>query len=64
MAGKKWIQEAIAPSSKGALRRKLGVKKGATIPTDKLESVAKNSKNAKTKKQANLALTLKKLRKK
>ena len=63
-AGKKWIQKAIAPSSKGALRRKLGVKKGQTIPAEELESVAKNAKSPKTRKQANLAITLKKLRKK
>lgn len=60
---KKWIQDAIAPSSRGALRKKLGAKKGESIPVEKLEKATK-SKNPKTVKQANLALTLRKMKNK
>jgi len=60
----KWIQKAISPYSKGALRKKLGVKKDKNIPMDELKSTAKNSKSPKTRKQANLAITLNKMRKK
>lgn len=60
----KWIQKAISPKSKGALRKKLGAKKGENIPMEKLESAAKKSKSPKTRKQANLAITLKKMPKK
>jgi len=61
MAKKKnWIADAI--EHKGALRKKLHVKEGATIPESKLEK-AEHSKNPKTKKQAVLAKTLSKLRK-
>lgn len=59
----KWIQKAISPSSKGALRKKLGAKKGENIPVNKLEK-AENSKNPTTRRQASLAMTLKKLNKK
>lgn len=61
--GQKWIQKALKKSTKGALRKKLGVKKGMDIPEAKLEKAA-HSKNPKTRKQANLAMTLKKMRKK
>lgn len=60
MKKKNWIQDAI--QSPGALRKKLGAKKGKTIPTAKLEAAAK--KKGKTGKQARLAMTLKKLSKK
>jgi len=60
---KKWIQEAIKPSSKGALRKSLGVKKGHKIPEEMLEKASK-SKNPTTRKRADLAITLKKIRKK
>lgn len=60
---KKWIQKAINPANKGALRKKLGVKKGKDIPVAKLEK-AEKSKNPTTRKQANLAMTLRKIRKK
>lgn len=56
----KWIQKAI--KHKGALREKLGVKEGKKIPEKKLKK-AEHSKNPKTRKQAALAETLKKLRK-
>lgn len=59
---KKFIQKAINPEHKGALRRKLGVKEGQNIPTAKLKK-AENSKNPTTRKQATLAMTLKKMRK-
>lgn len=58
----KFIQKAINPEHKGALRRKLGVKKGNDIPAAKLEK-AENSKNPTTRKQANLAETFKNMRK-
>lgn len=63
MAKKKWIQEAINPDNKGALRKKMGVKKGETIPLKSLKSEAKNAKSPVTRKQANLAMTLKKMKK-
>ena len=58
---KKWIQKAI--KRPGALRKKLGVKKGQKIPKSKLKTAAK-SKNPRTRKQANLAMTLSKMRRK
>ena len=57
---KKWIQKAI--KNPGALRKKLGVKGNKTISAKKLNKAAK-SKNPTTRKRANLAKTLKKLRK-
>ena len=57
---KKWIAGAI--KKPGALRKSLGVKKGAKIPTAKLNKAA-HSKNPTTKKRANLAKTLRKLKK-
>jgi hypothetical protein len=57
---KKWIQKAISPDTKGVLRKKLGAKKGQDIPEAKLEK-AEKSKNPTTRKQANLAMTLKKI---
>ncbi len=57
----KFIQKAI--KHPGALRKKLKVKKGNKIPLDKLEK-ASHSKNSTTKKQANLAITLRKMRNK
>ena len=59
----KFIQKAINPQHKGALRKKLGAKEGMPIPADKLKK-AENSKNPLTRKQATLAMTLKSLRKK
>jgi len=63
MGSKKWIQDAIKPSSKGALRKKLGAKKNENIPVEKLEK-ATRSKDPTTRKQANMAVTLKKIGKK
>jgi hypothetical protein len=57
---KKWIQGADI--KKGALRKKLGVKDGQDIPAAKLKK-AEHSKNPKTRKQAVLAETFKKMRK-
>ena len=57
---KKWIQSADI--KKGALRKKLGVKDGQDIPAAKLKK-AEHSKNPKTRKQAVLAETFKKMRK-
>lgn len=59
---KNWIQKAIKPSNKGALRKKLGAKEGMPIPMDKLKK-AEKSKNPTTRRQASLAVTLKKLHK-
>ena len=60
MAKKKWIQKMHM--KKGALHEDLGVKKGKKIPTAKLKK-AEHSKNAKTKKRAILAETLKHMHK-
>ena len=56
----KWIQGAINPAHKGALRKTLHVKKGEKIPEKKLEK-AEHSKNPKTAKRAKLAENLKKM---
>ena len=56
----KWIQGAI--KHKGKLHRELGVPEGEKIPAKKL-SKAEHSKNPTIRKEANLAKTLKKLRK-
>lgn len=60
---KKWIQDAIKPISKGALRKSLGVKKGQKIPVKMLEKATK-SKNPTIRKRADLAITLRKMKKK
>ena len=60
MAKKNWIAGAI--KHPGALREKLGAKKGEPIPEKKLEAAAK--KGGTTGKQARLAETLKGLKKK
>lgn len=59
--GDNWIADAT--KNKGALRKKLGAKKGEKIPAAKLKKAAK-SKNPKLKKEAVLAETLGKMRKK
>lgn len=58
---KKWIQEAI--KHPGALHKKLKVAKGKKIPMSKIKK-AEHSKNPSLRKEANLAETLKGLRKK
>lgn len=55
-----WIQGAI--KHKGSLRRSLHVKKGEKISEKKMEK-AEHSKNPTTRRRANLARTLSKLRK-
>ena len=57
-SGKKWIQGAI--KRPGALRKKLGVKPGKKITTAQLNKASKSS-NPRTRRQANLAKTLKKM---
>jgi hypothetical protein len=57
---KEWIQTAI--KDKGSLRKSLKVKKGENIPEAKLEK-ATHSSNPKLAKRANLAKTLRGLRK-
>ena len=57
---KKWIQEAIKPQNKGALRKELGVKAGQKIPAKKLAAAAK--KPGKEGQRARLAETLKKMK--
>tara|TARA_R110000824_G_scaffold293223_2_gene481571 strand:+ start:6494 stop:6712 length:219 start_codon:yes stop_codon:yes gene_type:complete len=57
---KDWIKGAV--KRPGALRKKLGVKKGKKITAAQLNKAAK-SKNPLTRKQANLAKTFKKMRK-
>lgn len=56
---KKWIQDAIKPSTKGALRAALGAKEGKNIPAKKLEKASKEP--GKMGQRARLAQTLKKL---
>lgn len=58
---KKWIGEVV--KRPGALRSKLGIKTGQKIPMNKLKK-AEHSENPLTRKQANLAETLKKIHKK
>ena len=55
MAKKKWIKGAI--KNPGGLHRALGVAEGQKIPSDKLAK-AKNSKNPRVRRMANLATTL------
>jgi hypothetical protein len=57
---KKFIQKAI--KHPGALHRELGVPEGKTIPVSKMRK-ALHSDNPKMRKQANLAKTLRGLRK-
>lgn len=59
---KQWIQKAITPSSKGKLHKALGIPLDQTIPGDVLLK-AMNSSNPRIAKMANLANTLKKIRK-
>ena len=56
-----WIAAATA-KNKGALRKKLGAKKGKKIPAKKLNAAAK--KGGKIGKEARLAKTLRTIRKK
>ncbi len=56
----KWIQGAI--KHPGKLHRELGVPEGEKIPAKKLEK-AEHSKNSTIRREANLAETLKGLRK-
>lgn len=58
---KDWIADAI--KNPGALHKKLNVPQGQSIPADKLEK-ASQSDNPTTKRQANLAKTLKKINRK
>jgi hypothetical protein len=58
---KNWIQKAIKPKNKGSLRKKAGVKKDEKIPVRWLRKAIK-SDDPKTRKQAQLALTLRKMR--
>lgn len=59
---KKWIQEAI--KKPGALRKTLGAKKGKDIPVSKLKKAAAGKGvSPKTEKRAELALTLRKMKK-
>ena len=59
MAKEKWIAEAI--KKPGALRKELHVKKGKNISEKKLEKAA-HSDNPKLAKRANLAKTLRGIR--
>lgn len=61
MAKKKWIKGAIG--EKGGLHHSLGIPENEKIPESKLRA-ATHSKNPTTRKQANLAITLKGFRKK
>jgi hypothetical protein len=59
---KKWIQEALPPSSKGKLHKALGVAADKKIPEGKLKAAEK--KGGKVGKEARLAETLKGFKKK
>lgn len=59
---KNWIKGAI--KHPGSLRKTLGAKKGENIPVSKLKSAASGKGvSPKTEKRAELALTLRNLRK-
>lgn len=59
----KWIQSALSKKgSKGKLHRELGVPQGEKIPAKKMAK-ALHSKSPSIRREANLAKTLKKLRK-
>lgn len=61
--GEMWINKALSKKgSKGKLHRELGVPQGEKIPAKKLKK-AEHSKNPTIRREANLAKTLKKLRK-
>lgn len=63
VGSKKWIQGAI--KKPGALRRTLKAKPGKDIPVSKLKKAAAGKGvSPKTEKRAELALTLRKMRKK
>jgi hypothetical protein len=55
----KWMQDAVKPENKGALRKELHVKAGEKIPAKKLAKAA-HSSNPKLRKRAALAKTFKK----
>lgn len=57
----KWIQNAVSKHP-GKLHRELGVPQGEKIPAKKLQK-AEHSKNMTIRREANLAETLKGLRK-
>jgi len=57
---KKWIQKAIHPGKKGALKKALHVPAGEKIPAGKLAAAAK--KGGKVGQRARLAMTLRKLK--
>jgi hypothetical protein len=57
----KWIQKALNPKTKGALRAELGAKPGKPIPAGKLAKAAKAP--GKLGQRARLAETLKGLKK-
>ena len=61
MMAKMWIKEATS-KNKGKLHRELHVKEGEKIPAKKLAK-AEKSKNPTIRKEANLARTLKGLKK-
>ena len=56
----KWIQKAIHPGKKGALKKALDVPTGQKIPSKKLAMAAK--KGGKLGQRARLAMTLRKLK--
>jgi hypothetical protein len=58
-----WISKALPKTSKGKLHEKLGVPEGEKIPAKKLAK-AENSKSSTLRKEADLAKTLKKMKKK
>ena len=59
---KNWIGKAV--KKPGALRKSLGIKKGATIPTKLLKKAASGKLGKKTAQRARLAPTFRKMRRK
>ena len=59
---KNWVKKVVKNMDKGGLHRSLGVPAGEKIPVSKIKAAAKSG-SPKVKKQANLALTFRKMKK-
>ena len=58
---RKWIADAVPPSHKGLLHKKLGVKSGKKIPEKKLEK-AEKSKSSTLRHEAQFAENMRKMK--
>lgn len=56
---KKWIQQAISPSTKGNFHKALGIPQGQKIPESRIKSAEKSS-NPHMRKMANFAMNVRK----